>query len=396
MSTTRTVAISLISALLIAVLGLAAIGATRAAGAPTATATSTTLSASPNPSVWCQPVTLTATVTPDAHPVGHVEFFDGAGLIAEQAVDSSTGTARAPAPRLGAGTHPLLARFVPDDTSAFEGSDSPVVNQVVGRAVTTTTLTSSQNPVAPGVTVTLTGIVRVEPPADPMRLPGFGGALQFTLAGNPVGPSIPLEGRYVGLDVELAFPAIAGTYDIGLTYSGDSDSLPSAAVLQQVVEVPTAPTAPPASGAAPSAQPQLAAMTATLTAALRRGGLAALTRTVQTFAAPGPGALEQSVYTPDAPRSALKSVKRVLVASVRRSLAAAGTVRVRLKATAAGRRAMKRARSMKLAIVTRFTPAGGRPQIVVKRLTVKARAAKLITPDAAPAGWRVLAVRRLG
>ena len=102
--------------------------------------------------------------------------------------------------------------------------------------------------------------------------------------------------------------------------------------------------------------------------------------------------LDQKVVTPTAPKSALKAAKPAPIASATRKIAAAGPVTLKLKATAAGRRMLRRARSLKLAIVTRFTPATGRPVIIVSRLTVKAKAKRAVAiPSASLRGWGIVA-----
>ena len=100
-------------------------------------------------------------------------------------------------------------------------------------------------------------------------------------------------------------------------------------------------------------------MASTLTTALRLRGFAALTTTIETIAA-GPGLLDQKVYAPAAPKRArAPATKRVMIASGRHRFTAAGTGTLRLKLTAAGRRTIRHAKSLKLTIVTRFAPAAG-------------------------------------
>jgi hypothetical protein len=124
-------------------------------------------------------------------------------------------------------------------------------------------------------------------------------------------------------------------------------------------------------------------MTSTLTKALGRRGFGALTSTVQTFTVPGPGLLEQKVYSPAAPKasSAAASRKPVMIASARHRFAAAGTGTLRLKLTAAGRRAIRHAKSLKLAIVTRFAPRSGKAISVTKRVTVHAKRKRSAAAD---------------
>jgi hypothetical protein len=135
-------------------------------------------------------------------------------------------------------------------------------------------------------------------------------------------------------------------------------------------------------------------MTTPLTQALKRKGFAALNGATETLTATGPGTLTQRLYTPTAPRSAATSKRKpVLIASARRTFAAAGEGRLTLQMTTAGRRAIRRAKSLRLEIVTRFAPRSGTPLLAIARLTVDARAAKLAraTPRG---GWTLTRIRR--
>jgi hypothetical protein len=111
------------------------------------------------------------------------------------------------------------------------------------------------------------------------------------------------------------------------------------------------------------------------------------------FTAPGPGVLQQKVYSPNAPKAAAAStrkVKNVLLASAKRTFTAAGNGTMRLKLTAAGRKAIRKGKSLKIAIVTRFAPKAGQPTVAIRRVTVKAKRTKLAaTRTLTPSGWRV-------
>ena len=110
-------------------------------------------------------------------------------------------------------------------------------------------------------------------------------------------------------------------------------------------------------------------MVAPLITALTRRGVAALNGTTETLTAAGPGTLTQSVDTPTTPPSlraaakAFQSKRPTLIASAKRNLAAAGRATLRLRTTSAGRRAIRRAESLKLAIVTTFAPRTGAPVV---------------------------------
>src|SRR5205823_2240064 len=127
-------------------------------------ATTTTLVSSPNPSVFGQLVTLTATVTGIAGvppPTGSVLFKDGAVTLGAMTLNTSA-TATLTTSTLAVGIHSLTAVYAGD--SRFAGSASIVLRQVVNKAATTTTLTSSPNPSVGGQAVTFTATVSIVAP----------------------------------------------------------------------------------------------------------------------------------------------------------------------------------------------------------------------------------------
>src|SRR5256712_184716 len=127
-------------------------------------ATSTTLNSTPNPSVFGQAVTLTATVTPvpaaPVVPTGSVTFRDGATALAT--VTLANGSASLNVSTLTVGSHSLTAVY--NGSPNFAGSTSPTVTQVVN-SPTTTSLSATPNPSVFGQTVTLTATVSPVPPA---------------------------------------------------------------------------------------------------------------------------------------------------------------------------------------------------------------------------------------
>ncbi|MDB5058896.1 MAG: hypothetical protein JWO59_2368, partial [Chloroflexi bacterium] len=143
---------------LVALLSLNAptVGAT---SARVAVSTTTALSSSPNPSVFGQPVTLTASVT-GTTPTGTVAFFDGATPLGTGAL--SGGVATITTGSLAVGSHSFTAVYGGDPNN--NGSTSPVATQTVSQAATSTSLTSAPNPSVFGQPVTLTANVTVVPP----------------------------------------------------------------------------------------------------------------------------------------------------------------------------------------------------------------------------------------
>jgi hypothetical protein len=359
--------------------------------------TRTTLSVAPDPTVAGQVATFTALVAPTAAgqptPTGLVQFTedDGSPLGSPQPLDAGgQATLDVWGP---AGSYRVHANYLGD--AQFQTSTASVLQQI-NRADTTTRITSSPNPVAPGGTLNITVTVAVNPPGD---IPTYGN-LQFMIDGVPFGGPIALNGA-AGIQASVRVPTLPSTNTIAVAYSGDANTNPSAASLRQTIgsaggsaggSAPGSPAGPSGAPAATSAQ-QLTAMTSVLIRALKARGAAALTGTAQTLTVPAPGVLTQTVYSATAAKSALasKTRKRVVVASGRHTFAAAGKGTLRQRLTSAGRRAIRRVKSLKIAIVTRFTPTNGTAVAVVQRLTVRARRPKVAGQRA---DWGTIIVQR--
>lgn len=121
-------------------------------------ATTTTLASSPNPSVYGQPVLLTAMVTSSAGtpPNGEaITFKQGSTVLGTGNLNG--GTATFSVSTLTVGTKGLTAVYSGD--SKFNTSTSITVSQVISQATTATSLASSQNPATFGRSVTLTATV---------------------------------------------------------------------------------------------------------------------------------------------------------------------------------------------------------------------------------------------
>lgn len=141
-----------------------------------AEATQTTLSSSTAAAAEGDPVTLTATVTPEA--AGAVQFkADGVELAEPVAVVAGTATLETSA--LGVGTTSVTAEFVPTDSSAFLGSVSEAVDiTVVARPTVTVDKVEGLNPAGETVTVRGTGFLPNAP--------------------HTTGRYQPLEGKFAG------------------------------------------------------------------------------------------------------------------------------------------------------------------------------------------------------
>jgi len=118
-------------------------------GAPTIT----TLTSSANPSSFGGSVTFTATVTSGA--TGTVTFKNGSTTLGSGTI--SAGSASFNTSALSGGTHSITAEYGGDTN--YNVSTSAAVSQVVNKAASTTTLTSSSNPSVSGASVTFTATV---------------------------------------------------------------------------------------------------------------------------------------------------------------------------------------------------------------------------------------------
>ena len=344
---------------------IAGLGASVAVAHAQTVASTTTVSVSPDPTLATQTATLTAVVTgTGGTPTGTVQFTRGGTAIGQATL--SNGTARLPANAGPAGSSDVQAAYSGD--GSFDPS-SGTVRWTVRKADTVTTLESSANPVASGVMFELTAWVAIEGGVS------GDGIVEFTVNGNPF-YSTELDGYDgVGGPLQAVGPA---SLTFAATYSGDANTNPSSASLIQQVAGPPTPPPPPPPPPTPTPTPvatmtatTLRQMTAGLRGTLRQRGLGGLGGATQTLATPVPGRLEQAVYTPSA-----TAKKRTLLAKARRTFAAAGTGKLTLRLTAAGRRKLRTATRLKLAIVTRFTPQTGPPVTVVDRLTARKRSAR--------------------
>ena len=104
----------------------------------------TITSDTPDPSVYGQSVTFTATVAPDLPgstdiPTGNVEFFDGATSLGTGALDGS-GQASLSTSSLSVGSHNITAQY--SGSSNYYGSTSAAEPHTVNKADNTTTINS--------------------------------------------------------------------------------------------------------------------------------------------------------------------------------------------------------------------------------------------------------------
>ncbi|WP_405583027.1 Ig-like domain repeat protein [Streptomyces sp. NBC_01190] len=230
----------------------------------TQAATTTALTSAPDPSVFGQPKTLTATVTPVPPglgiPIGTVSFFDGATFLGTGIVIG--GVATFITSTLTVGSHALTAVYSGDVN--FTGSTSPVDTQTVTQAATTTTLTSAPDPSLFGQPKILTATVTPVPPG--LGLPT--GAVSFFDGATLLGTGTLVAGIAVLTTSALA----VGSHALTAVYSGSGSFTGSTSPVdtQTVTQAATATVL--TSAPDPAVFGQTKTLTATVTPVLPGGG----------------------------------------------------------------------------------------------------------------------------
>lgn len=179
--------------------------------------TTTVLTSSPNPSIYRQNVTLTATVSPST-ATGTVTFYHGNTSLGTGTLKS--GVATLVLATLSLGSHSLTAAYGGDANDAASSS-TPVI-QVV-QNTTATILTSSPNPSVSGEKVTFTATVTPSTAT---------GTVTFYHGSTVLGTGT-LSG---GVATYKTTTLPVGTHALTATYGGDADDEASTSpVIYQVV-----------------------------------------------------------------------------------------------------------------------------------------------------------------
>jgi hypothetical protein len=163
----------------------------------TATVSNVLISSSPNPSTYAQAVTFTATLAPGK--IGTIIFFDGTTNIGSSPISGTTATIVTSS--LTAGSHNITAKF--------NSNSSSVLVQVVNKANTTVTATTSPRPSTYGQSVTITASV----PS------GVTGTITFTSGSLSLGSGTITSGSVSVTTTALTVPSDL----ITATYSGDGN-----------------------------------------------------------------------------------------------------------------------------------------------------------------------------
>ncbi|MEA2572458.1 MAG: hypothetical protein QOI24_4459 [Acidobacteriota bacterium] len=208
----------------------------------TAIATSsTTVTSSPNPSKFGQPVTLTASVTGSGPtPTGTVTFKFNGGEIGT--VPLTNGQASMSISTIGGSGGTLTATYNGD--SVYGTSTSPNVTHHVTATSTTTTLSSSANPSAPGQSVTFAATVIREQNLGPVA---DGGLVTFRVLGSQSETGYGTTVNGVAYYTTLPLPA--GSHDIIASFQAQGQNSETASTSNTLVQLVKASTTTTASAA---------------------------------------------------------------------------------------------------------------------------------------------------
>ncbi|MEO6997472.1 MAG: Ig-like domain repeat protein [Terracoccus sp.] len=193
----------------------------------TKAATTTTLATDGSPSSVGDPVRFTATVTSAGVPVttGSVQFTDGANPLGTAVPVGADGTATLTTSALDAGTHSIGAAYSGDDNLA---TSSDTLQQVVGKLVTSTSLTTAPNPSQVGAGVTLTANVTSG------GAPVTTGTVQFADGATPLDIAVPVAPD--GTATLNTGPLTAGSHALSATYPGTASYAGSTGTTTHVVD----------------------------------------------------------------------------------------------------------------------------------------------------------------
>ena len=186
--------------------------------------TTISLTSEPNPSVFAQATTFTATVTsPGGTPPGTIQFYvDGATFGSP--ITLTDGTAVTSTAALTVGSHPITAMYS-DDTN-YNISTSATYTHTVNKASTTIIVTSLPNPSSFGQAVTFTATV-----ASAGGTPA--GTVQFYVDGVALGAAQNLSSSSA---TTVTSTLSVSTHIITATYIGNANyNLSTSSLLNQQV-----------------------------------------------------------------------------------------------------------------------------------------------------------------
>jgi len=192
--------------------------------------TTTTVTNTPNPSVFDEPVTFTATVTvtgssPTTYATdGTVTFYDTDGTTKLGTCTVSSGTCTFTYSALTVGTHTITVSYGGSESGLGFQSSSTTTTQVVGKDTASLTLVSSVNPSILGQPVTFTATATSSNNAG-----GSGATPTGTVTFTDTTTSTTLGTGTLSSGVAtLSVSTLSiGTHVIEATYGGDDTDLPA-------------------------------------------------------------------------------------------------------------------------------------------------------------------------
>jgi hypothetical protein len=195
--------------------------------------THATLTAGPNPSVYLQPVSISATFKPAVpwvgEPTGTFAIKDGASTLVSLPLDNAQ-SATFTTTGLAVATHPITGTYSGDGTFAPRVLKAA---QVVNRATPSIQLSSSANPALVSAAVTLTATF-----TGPFGGTGSG-TFSFAEGGTTLTSGIANSSGQGTLS-KANWPA--GPHAITVTYSGDANLAPATVTYSQDIQNPTTTT----------------------------------------------------------------------------------------------------------------------------------------------------------
>ena len=211
------------------------------------TSDTTIISSSSATSVFGQELTFTAKVSGTGSttsvPSGSVSFYDGTTNLGNVALDAS-GSARLQINSLSVGSHNIKAVYGGD--SIFIPSTSTVLTQVVNKAATSTSLTSSSANVLDGQPVTLSATIAVTPPGT-STVASPTGTVKFTDGGTMLGTgTVSTANGVTSASITTILPLGTGQ-TISASYGGDGNFTGSTGTVAESVTYKFGGFLPPAS-----------------------------------------------------------------------------------------------------------------------------------------------------
>ena len=184
--------------------------------------TTTAVSSSPNPSVSGQTVTFSATVTNPfgggSTPTGTVTFLDGATSLGTASLNGS-GLATFTVSSLTVGSHTITANYSGDTNYGADAGSDSTSPQVVNKASSSTTVSSTPNASVFGQAVTFTATVAAV-------APGAGtptGTVTFTEGASTLAANVALSGSAQATFTTSSLSVASHT--VTASYSGDGNFL---------------------------------------------------------------------------------------------------------------------------------------------------------------------------